>query len=152
MACNANKTEICGGPNRLNIYNFNVTIPVATSSGTTVNTPTPTKPPTSTGTGSAVTSSTSAAATGFPSGWTSQGCWVDGPNGRIMPTYQDPDSQTLTQQSCAQLCFSKGYSVSGTEYSSQCFCSNAIYNGGAKASDQTKCNTACSGDKTQTCG
>lgn len=107
MPCNANKTEICGGANRLNIYDFNMTALATPSSSISVST----------------AISTIAAATGFPSGWTSQGCWVDGPNGRIMPTFQAPDSQTLTQQSCAQLCYGKGYNVSGTEYYTQCFVS-----------------------------
>ncbi|KAK9789619.1 hypothetical protein SCARD494_08890 [Seiridium cardinale] len=188
MLCNANKSEVCGGANRLNIYDYKMSFPItlSSSSSTTpatstalpttsntsplsqvvsstaqISTTTTTKAPaTSSGTTNTATgagpgtavSSSAAAASGLPAGWTSQGCWLDGPNGRIMPTFQAPDSQTLTPQSCAQLCFSKGYNVSGTEYAAQCFCSNAIYNGGAKASDQTKCNTACSGDKTATCG
>lgn len=92
------------------------------------------------------------AATGFPEGWTDQGCWRDGPNGRIMPTYQAPDDDELTRQKCAQLCSDKGYRVSGTEYYRQCFCSNAIYNGGVADDDDSNCATPCSGDEDQMCG
>ncbi|KAH9909039.1 putative glyoxal oxidase [Xylariomycetidae sp. FL2044] len=97
------------------------------------------------------TTSSSPSSSPFPSGWTYQGCWQDGPNGRIMNTYQDANNPNLTQQSCAQLCKSKGYSVSGTEYYTQCFCSNAIYNGGRQG-DPSKCTTPCGGDSTQMCG
>ncbi|KAF7536340.1 hypothetical protein G7054_g4595 [Neopestalotiopsis clavispora] len=143
--CAGNKLEYCGNGNRLSVYVKNGTnvIVSSTSSGSGGST---------TSTGAASGTTTPAAATGFPKGWTSQGCWQDGPNGRIMPTYQDPDNKALTPQSCAQTCFSKGYNISGTEYYSQCFCGNAIYNGGKASTDQTKCNTPCSGDSKSMCG
>ncbi|KAI8635344.1 hypothetical protein F5Y19DRAFT_8141 [Xylariaceae sp. FL1651] len=143
MKCNGNSSEVCGGANRLNVYDFNMQFNISAPASTSSSGPSVT----------AVATSTSAAvATGFPTGWTAQGCWQDGPNGRILPTYQDPDNQQLTPQSCAQLCNSKGYSVSGTEYRVQCFCGNAIYNGGVKGTDDTKCNTPCSGDSSVNCG
>ncbi|KAH8201579.1 hypothetical protein TruAng_004271 [Truncatella angustata] len=144
--CAGDKLQFCGNGNRLSVYVKNGTA-IPSSSGISSNLNTAT----GTATGAAVSSS-AAAVTGLPTGWSSQGCWQDGPNGRIMPTYQAPDSQTLTPQSCAQLCYSKGYNVSGTEYYSQCFCSNAIYNGGIKGTDQTKCNTPCAGDSSVMCG
>ncbi|CAJ2501542.1 Uu.00g043950.m01.CDS01 [Anthostomella pinea] len=140
MLCPGNKFEYCGNGNRLSVYVKNGTA-IVSSSTTTATT--------------AVGTSTSTAApvaTGFPEGWTDQGCWQDGPNGRIMPTFQAPDNKQLTQQSCAELCDSNGYTVSGTEYYTQCFCSNAIYNGGVAGKDTTKCSTPCSGDSTQMCG
>lgn len=69
-----------------------------------------------------------------------------------MPTYEAPDDDNLTPQSCAGLCDSLNYTISGTEYYSQCFCSNAIYNGGVKGTDNTKCNTPCSGNSDVNCG
>ncbi|KAH7034935.1 uncharacterized protein B0I36DRAFT_381758 [Microdochium trichocladiopsis] len=101
---------------------------------------------------SATPSSTAPANDGFPAGWTYQGCWQDGPGPRIIPTYQAPDNSSLTRQSCAQLCAGMGYTVSGTEYFRQCFCSNAIYNGGHQAADESGCQTPCDGNSTQMCG
>ncbi|KAI1820790.1 WSC domain-containing protein [Xylaria intraflava] len=127
--CAGNSSEYCGNGNRLSVYILN---------GTT------TTPP--------VSRSPAPLATGFPTGWTSQGCWQDGPNGRILPTYQAPDNNQLTPQSCAQLCSNMGYIISGTEYYMQCFCGNAIYNGGVRGTDDTKCNTPCTGDGSVNCG
>ncbi|KAI0396221.1 copper radical oxidase [Xylariaceae sp. FL0594] len=126
--CAGNSLEYCGNGSRLSVYVLN---------GTVIST---------------TRSSTVPAATTFPAGWTSQGCWQDGPNGRIMGTYQAPDNSQLTPQSCAALCDSKDYSISGTEYYRQCFCSNAIYNGGVPGNDTSHCNTPCSGDSSVNCG
>lgn len=134
--CAGNSTEYCGAGNRLSVY----AIGAAASSSTL---------PSGTAT-QTVTSTAAPVGTGFPTGWTNQGCWVDGVSGRIL-SYQAPDSQTLTQQSCALLCSNAGYTVSGTEYASQCFCGNGIQNGGVVTAS-TDCNTACSGDSTETCG
>jgi len=126
--CAGNSLEYCGNGQRLSVYVLNGTvIPTATTSAVAV-------------------------VTTFPAGWTSQGCWQDGPNGRIMSTYQAPDNSQLTPQSCAGLCDSLGYSISGTEYYRQCFCSNAIYNGGVQSSDTSHCNTPCSGNSSVNCG
>ncbi|KAK6220804.1 hypothetical protein LQW54_001722 [Pestalotiopsis sp. IQ-011] len=152
MLCSANKTEICGGANRLSIYDFNMTFPAGSGSSSSLPATSSTFVTATPSVVSSTSQTTPAAVTGFPKGWTSQGCWLDGPNGRIIPTYQDPDNQMLTPQSCAQTCFSKGYNVSGTEYYAQCFCGNAIYNGGKASPDQTKCNTPCSGDGQLMCG
>ncbi|KAI0966839.1 WSC domain-containing protein [Xylaria arbuscula] len=135
--CAGNATEFCGNGNRLSVYALN---------GTS------TQPSSPVSTAAATTTAVSAAATAFPDGWTSQGCWQDGPNGRIMPTYQAPDNDQLTLQSCAALCNGMGYTISGTEYYRQCFCGNAIYNGGVKGPDTTNCNTPCSGNSAVNCG
>lgn len=133
MPCAGDATNFCGNGNRLSVY---------LKDGASA----PSPSPTSSSGGSLP------AATGFPEGWTNQGCWQDGPNGRIMPTYQASDDSDLTQQKCAQLCFDQGYSVSGTEYYDQCFCTNAIYNGGVASPDDSNCATPCAGDGDQMCG
>ncbi|KAI4189761.1 MAG: hypothetical protein L6R41_001244 [Letrouitia leprolyta] len=38
------------------------------------------------------------------------------------------------------------------EYSRQCFCDNALINGGKKAAAETECNTACAGNSAEQCG
>lgn len=145
MLCNGNQTEFCGGSSRLNVYDYqNQPLPSSPSTPTTSAASTP-----SAGSPSVVTTA-AAAATGFPTGWTPQGCWVDAAQGRILQ-FQAPNSDTLTPQSCASICSSAGYIVSGTEYSTQCFCGNGIQNDGVQA-PSTDCNMACGGDSTQICG
>lgn len=81
--------------------------------------PTPTG--SSTSSTAAATSSTatpSSAATGLPTGWKYDGCYVDGAIGRIMNNQQS-DNQQLTVESCVQTCSGLGYSVAGMEYSVQ---------------------------------
>lgn len=87
----------------------------------------------------------------LPAGWTYQGCYVDGVSGRILGN-QQPDSSTLTIESCIATCNGLGYSVAGVEYSSQCFCDNYLINGGTKAAADTECNTACAGNGAEQCG
>ncbi|KAH9996954.1 WSC domain-containing protein [Xylariaceae sp. FL0662B] len=140
MVCAGDPSEYCGAGNRLSVYVRNGTaLPSSTSSAPG---------------GAAPTSSDPAGpvATGFPDGWTNQGCWQDGPNGRILPTYQAPDDAQLTLQKCAELCDSNGYTISGSEYYTQCFCDNSIHNGGVADTDNTNCNSPCGGDSSQMCG
>lgn len=135
MLCSGNQTEICGGSSRLSLYSVDGVVPRA---------PDPTSP--------AVTpTGTTPAPTGFPTGWSAQGCWVDSNQNRIL-SFKAPDSQTLTPQSCALTCSNAGYTVSGTEYSTQCFCGKGISNGGVRATADTECSSACSGDTKQKCG
>ncbi|KAI1083033.1 WSC domain-containing protein [Whalleya microplaca] len=140
MACSGNASEYCGAGNRLSVYVKNGTaLPSSTSSEPGGTAPTSSDPAGPT-------------ATGFPEGWSNQGCWQDGPNGRILPTYQAPDDAQLTLQKCAELCDSNGYTISGSEYYTQCFCDNSIHNGGVADKDNTNCNSPCGGDNTQMCG
>ncbi|KAI4865776.1 glyoxal oxidase N-terminus-domain-containing protein [Hypoxylon rubiginosum] len=139
MLCAGDQTEYCGSGNRLSVYIKNGTEVATTSSASGIAAPTSSSPGTP-------------AVTGFPDGWTNQGCWQDGPNGRIMPTYQAPDDPELTPQKCAQVCLTNNYSISGTEYYTQCFCSDAIYNGGVASDDTTPCSTPCGGDSSVMCG
>ncbi|KAK4237144.1 glyoxal oxidase [Achaetomium macrosporum] len=137
MTCNGNSTEFCGGPSRLNMYNYQGQYnPTATATTTAPGGPSTSSPP--------------PVITGLPAGWTYQGCWIDGKQGRILP-HQIPDSQANSPAVCANACAAAGYSISGTEYAVQCFCGNAIYNGGAKTAD-SDCSVACPGDPAQKCG
>ncbi|KAL2154832.1 hypothetical protein VTH82DRAFT_3508 [Thermothelomyces myriococcoides] len=134
MVCNGNKTEFCGGPDRLNVYSYKDQYQ-----------------PTATATSSVPASSSAVpAATDYPEGWSDHGCWIDGKQGRILP-YQVPDSQTNTRAECANACAEAGYIVSGTEYAVQCFCGDAIHNGGVET-DEADCSTPCPGNPDETCG
>lgn len=150
MTCDGNQTEICGGSSRLNVYDYQMQFPTSSLPSSASSSSATSAPGSSTSASASTTTSTAPAATGFPEGWSSQGCWVDATEGRIL-SFQAPDSQTLTPQSCASTCSSAGYIVSGTEYSTQCFCGNGIQNNGTQAPD-SDCNMPCAGDSSQFCG
>ncbi|KAL2134895.1 hypothetical protein VTI74DRAFT_10530 [Chaetomium olivicolor] len=133
MTCAGNPNNYCGAGNRLSVYARNGT-----------------PQPSSTGPTAAATSSAVPAPTGLPDGWTYQGCWTEGKSGRLLPQ-QVPDPAGNTPALCASLCAQQGYTISGTEYSVQCFCGNALYNGGAKTAE-SDCSMSCPGDATQKCG
>ncbi|KAF2655101.1 copper radical oxidase [Lophiostoma macrostomum CBS 122681] len=136
MACKGNPTEICGGPNRLSVYE-NGNGPISSA------VPTPSSPASSSSTSGPI-------ATAVPNGWTYQGCWIDGANGRVMQQ-QQADDATLTVASCIGKCVGLGYPVAGMEYGQQCFCDTALRNGASKTSE-SDCSMACAGDSTEKCG
>ncbi|KAL2165179.1 hypothetical protein VTH06DRAFT_475 [Thermothelomyces fergusii] len=134
MTCSGNPAQYCGAGNRLSVYARSGTPP----------------PSSTTGPGTPSSSSAPPAATGYPEGWSDQGCWIDGKQGRIL-LHQLPDSQANSRARCANACAEAGYTVSGTEYAVQCFCSDAIHNGGAET-DEADCSTPCPGKPDETCG
>jgi len=153
MACNGNTTETCGGPNRLDVYDYNdaiATITISNTASSTLSSATGTATGTATTTGGSTTS-TSPVATSLPAGWTYKGCWVDQAYGRILST-SEADNSALTIESCIATCIAAGYSIAGMEYYTQCFCGDAIINQGVLATSQSDCNTACGGDSAEICG
>lgn len=166
MACSGNSSEYCGAGNRLDMYELSSAIHLSSTSSILI-TPTPISSQvkavsisstqssseplgSSTIQASATSTASTGTATGLPSGWTYAGCYIDNANGRII-THQQPDSATLTVESCVSTCAALGYTVAGLEYASQCYCDSHISNGGVltTASD---CNQACSGSAAEICG
>ena len=135
MLCNGNSSEYCGAGNRLDLYKLTAA-PSQTSSG---------------GGSPSSTSSSTSSATGLPSGWKYDGCYVDNLNGRIL-SVQQPDNAALTAESCVSACAGAGYTVAGMEYAVQCFCGDAIINGGVLAAAQTDCSSPCGGNSAEMCG
>lgn len=135
MVCNGNTNEVCGGSNRLSVWSRigSGTDPSATASAPAV--------PSPTGSGTAAA---------LPADWKYQGCYSEGTSGRAFLN-QQPDSQTLTIESCVSACIGLGYSVAGMEYAAQCFCDNFLRNGAALVAD-TDCNMVCSGNAAEDCG
>ncbi|ORY87960.1 hypothetical protein BCR37DRAFT_390463 [Protomyces lactucae-debilis] len=82
-----------------------------------------------------------------------QGCFADGyPLSRTMGglgVYGVYSQPTMTNSLCSAYCLAQGFKYSGTEYSSQCFCANALP---PTKLDASKCNMACSGDANSRCG
>ncbi|KAI0315679.1 copper radical oxidase [Amylostereum chailletii] len=138
MPCNGNASEFCGGPNRLNVYNFTgtdlppVSKPVGGGGG---------------GSGSPVFPVT----VGLPSQWRYNACWIDNAHGRILTT-ELPDNQNLTVEDCINSCSGQNFTLAGLEFGVQCFCGNVLVDGAVEAPAGTGCNTACSGNTTEACG
>ena len=137
--CPGNAGEYCGAGNRLEMYKKG-----APGSSSTTATGTTAGPTTT------VTTTATSAATNLPDGWAYAGCFKEGTSGRALP-YQQPDSQTNTNEKCVAACIAAGYSVAGMEYSTQCYCANALYNG-AVATTNDQCSMSCPGNTAEKCG
>ncbi|KAF8263422.1 copper radical oxidase [Lactarius quietus] len=139
MPCSGNGSEFCGGPLRLNVYNY-------TGSGSTTTTTTTSTTSTTTG----PTSTPSNVPTDLPKGWKYGGCWVDNAHGRVFQN-QNPDNQALTIESCVQSCASQSFTLAGAEYGVQCFCGDELVEGAVLAPN-TDCSMACGGNAAESCG
>ncbi|KAK8133479.1 glyoxal oxidase N-terminus-domain-containing protein [Apiospora sp. TS-2023a] len=134
MACNGDSTQICGGSSRLSVWSL-------IGSGSNPTSTISTKPSEPTSTGSPAV---------LPAPWAYKGCYTEGSSGRAFLN-QQPDSQTLTVESCVEICVGLGYAVSGMEYGAQCFCDNFVRNGAELVPD-SDCSMSCSGNPGQKCG
>ncbi|KAH8705720.1 glycoside hydrolase superfamily [Talaromyces proteolyticus] len=84
------------------------------------------------------------------------GCFTDETTPRTLNGTQLPDSNANTPESCATQCGLSGYSYSGVEYSTQCFCSHQYpilwsTSSGTQV-DTSQCNTPCPGNASESCG
>ncbi|KAN0105464.1 copper radical oxidase [Russula decolorans] len=132
MLCSGNSSEFCGGPDRLNVYNYTGTdLPPRDRGGDD---------------GSPVFPVIS----NLQTGWSYNACWVDNAHGRVFQT-EFPDNQTLTVEACIASCSSQNFSLAGLEYSVQCFCGNNLVQGSVRAPD-SECNMGCHGNTTEACG
>lgn len=77
---------------------------------------------------------------------TEQGCYADSSTTR---TFTGPSftSTNMTTESCSTFCSAQNFEYSGTEYGSQCYCSNS-----APWSAKVSCSMACSGSSSEICG
>ncbi|KAF8621390.1 hypothetical protein AX15_007844 [Amanita polypyramis BW_CC] len=123
MVCAGNISEFCGGPNRLDVYNNTAFAAMA--------------PPTP-------------VITAQIGNWTSLGCYSDNVNGRALPNGVAVTG-SMTNAKCTSACLAGGFSLAGTEYAAECYCGNAIVNGGAPALAST-CNMVCAGNSSEYCG
>lgn len=136
MICDGNPLQFCGGPGRLNLYNYTADdLPPINNPGPGPNPGTPVFP----------------VDEGLPGTWEYVGCFVDNRFGRILTQGYGADGEN-TVASCIDQCIGAGYNVSGTEFGAECFCGNAILNDGALATADTQCSMGCAGNSTQACG
>ncbi|KAI9457229.1 copper radical oxidase [Lactarius psammicola] len=136
MVCSGASSELCGGPNRLNVYNYTGTdLPPINNGG---------------GGGGGGGGPVFPKLSGLPTGWSYNACWVDNAHGRIFQT-QLPDSQTLTIESCVSACAAQSFTLAGAEFGVQCFCGNNLIQGAVPSPD-ADCNMGCGGNTTEACG
>jgi hypothetical protein len=130
MACQGDSTEKCGGPSRLNVYQFNASALPARPSG------------------SAKPGGVNETAI-LP--FTYQGCYTDDMQGGRALSNEQPDNNTLTIESCIAMCTAAGYNIAGAEYATQCFCDNYLHNSPKLVNDR-ECNMNCAGSSGEKCG
>ncbi|KIM25969.1 hypothetical protein M408DRAFT_202977 [Serendipita vermifera MAFF 305830] len=119
MPCEgAPSTEICGGSNRLSLYEY-------TGSGLSI---TPTELPSY-------------------NDFNSKGCYVDSVNARVL-TPLNTAQAPMTVGNCVDACSAAGFTVAGLEFSSECYCGNAL----PPLSTTEGCVMACAGDSAHLCG
>ena len=130
MNCKGDSTEICGGANRLDVYQYgatgsspttSTTAPAASSPTTSTTAPAASTPATST-----PAASTPAASTPVPTlgnkqtvgAYTFQGCYTEATNTRALSGASFYDYAAMTIEECAADC--AGWQYFGVEYGGEC--------------------------------
>lgn len=136
MICAGNRSEMCGGPDRVSVWN-----------STTYTGPYSLVP-------HAVgvqLKETVGAKTGVA---TYKGCAPDnGAKGgtRALSTASYIDKSAMTIDSCIKFCAGKKLKLAGMEFTDECYCANAL-GGGSVLGKSTACTLACVGNATEVCG
>ncbi|KAL2060445.1 hypothetical protein VTL71DRAFT_9476 [Oculimacula yallundae] len=124
VPCKGNKSQMCGGPSKIHIFEGKGT-------GTTVPSPTPTADWTLLGC--------------FGDNENPRTLEENG----ILPGSGSKNSIT----SCQNTCWERGWKFAGVEYSSECYCGNSIRNELLpKEESDAQCTMACAGNSAQICG
>lgn len=161
--CKGNYTQYCGGDgaymslfadeDRYTPGNSTSTTTSAIASTTAAATPTATGTPTATDIPITTTTATTTTVSSVPSSrpnFVYLGC-ANEPSGNRALTKDAYASSTLTPAICQDYCTSKGYPLSGMEYSTECYCGNSL-SSGSTIGGSTSCTMPCGGDASQICG
>ncbi|EXJ83114.1 hypothetical protein A1O1_06733 [Capronia coronata CBS 617.96] len=85
-------------------------------------------------------------------GWAYAGCGTDNYYNRILTGATQANDQ-MTNENCIAFCESTGFSVAGTEYSTECYCGNSIPSSGAPVPGVVgNCEMPCKGKSSEFCG
>lgn len=133
MVCAGNRSEMCGGPSRLSLWN-----------STAYHGPEHMIPQ-SVGDKLGYNASATAKATAKYSG-----CAPELSGGRALSGAMWWDS-TVTIESCLAFCAGKKMKLAGMEYADECYCGNALA-AGSKLGASTACTMPCAGNATEWCG
>ncbi|KAF2478258.1 WSC-domain-containing protein [Lindgomyces ingoldianus] len=149
IPCADHVLEICGGSNRLGVYQLASTpLPATTALNVT------TSPPPSSSFSTPTSSLFSLPLSGIQTvgSYIYQGCWTEGPNG-VRALSGIPalvNTTSMTPSLCAQYCYQ--FSYFGLEYSQECFCGPYPSVNSTRAPKDSDCNMRCTGDKSLLCG
>ncbi|KAJ3215683.1 hypothetical protein HDU67_000151 [Dinochytrium kinnereticum] len=170
MACNADRSLICGGGSRMSLFAFNVAVSSSSSStySSTATTSVPTTSATSTTevdtgvevptTTITITTSVDASATATASAtprWEYVGCTVNGgsfngePVSRLFPAGQLP-GVGYTVTTCQAGCLARGFQIAGMEFGGECWCGSSA--NARVAAPEAGCSMPCTADRSQICG
>ncbi len=88
----------------------------------------------------------------YQDGWGYAGCYRDDADRSLKGdnSLTQPETTGMTNAQCIQFCQIKGWSMSGTEFGSQCFCGNELLD--SWLIDDSRCNMTCTGDANDICG
>ena len=172
MACNGNPAETCGAGNFLTVYKYvappvssasssstatsSTTTTTATTATTTATTATTTAT-TATTTATTSTASSSSSSAAAPTStdavnFKALGCYADSTTNRTLGTSVYANNKN-NNSACELTCRSNNMKYAGTEYSSECYCSNFILGAGASSGVVSDgCTMACSDGSNSTCG
>ncbi|KAH0046468.1 hypothetical protein KCU78_g6, partial [Aureobasidium melanogenum] len=148
MFCQGNSSEYCGGPNRMNVFQYNGTLPAIPSNAAGNN------GNNNNGANPGPTATTSIQNTTSNGAYNYFGCWLDNVAGRAL-TNHALNGQTVGPDTCAAAC--SGYQYFGLEYGDECYCANTIGANstiapGGSNTALNGCNMACAGASNFTCG
>ena len=128
LACKGNNSEICGGHNRIDVFQL-ITVLVYSTTSTSTSSLTRTTfsiATTTTKTGiSTVSVSTTTSQPSAVSTWIPLGCYTDTSTPRTLGTIIIA-STTLTVEVCKAGCANGGWLYAGVEFGSQCWCDSEI--------------------------
>ncbi|KAI4181434.1 MAG: hypothetical protein L6R41_006629 [Letrouitia leprolyta] len=179
LVCNANKTEYCGGPNRLNMYKKGIattsssvtstTSKTSSTSGvsTTTSSSVTSTASTTTSKSSTISSTTSVSSITPTSSTTTSsktsgptivpgntdfsytGCYTEGSGVRALPKLLAAND-SMTVAICLSAC--SQYKYVGLEYGRECWCGDTLDSSSVPATVESQCSKVCSGNTAQICG
>lgn len=80
------------------------------------------------------------------------GCGKDNIGGRSL-TGASLEQDDMTNEKCVDFCISRGFSIAGTEYGTECFCGNSLPQDRSPIDGlMGDCFMPCGGDETENCG
>ncbi|CZS91758.1 uncharacterized protein RAG0_02285 [Rhynchosporium agropyri] len=86
-----------------------------------------------------------------PTAWTDMGCYVEEPKQPLLDININPNGDaSLSIPKCWQACYRRFYQYAGVQNGNQCWCGS--YVGGEWATNQTDCNSPCTGNTKTFCG
>lgn len=89
-------------------------------------------------------------------GYAYWGCWTEGEGVRALDRGKGgggsvSDGGGMSVEACSSYCINGGFAMFGLEYSSECWCGDALDESSVVAIEED-CSMVCSGDPAQKCG